>query len=87
MYVVDNLSFIESQLDFAREKYGVEVIKVPHWGIGKVKLRAYIVENRMYQISDCLIFTGISQPKPGLILYSRGLKNRIQCGGGNILNS
>lgn len=37
MYVVDNLSFIESQLDFAREKYGVEVIKVPHWGYWQSK--------------------------------------------------
>lgn len=39
MYTVDNLSFIENQLNYAREKYEVEILKTPHWGYWQSRAR------------------------------------------------
>jgi phosphoadenosine phosphosulfate reductase len=31
MYLVDDLGHVEKQLQYAKNKYGVEIIKIPHW--------------------------------------------------------
>jgi 3'-phosphoadenosine 5'-phosphosulfate sulfotransferase (PAPS reductase)/FAD synthetase len=37
MYWIKDLPYIEKQLNFAEEKYGVEILRVPHWGRFKSK--------------------------------------------------
>lgn len=42
MYFVPGLALIDEQLDFARQKYGVEIKQIPHWSvIGALKCGVY----------------------------------------------
>jgi 3'-phosphoadenosine 5'-phosphosulfate sulfotransferase (PAPS reductase)/FAD synthetase len=78
MYFVPGLKVIEEQLDFARERWGTEIVQIPHWSlIGALKYGAYSHSRPEFddlpelRVKDCY---HVAMAKTGISFVATGAK-------------